>query len=288
MKKVINILVIVFLLLNLGFYVNAETNVIGGADFNVAIVSPLETNGAIPINVQDQHTRTFDVYFGQTIGNLTTLASDAIEDTYIINVTTGHGIIIGDGISMFDVVSGRVYVGTALNVTGDIIDLDTPINANYSSAFSFLARRTYDINVDGSVTRQIFNVPVPPIDVEIDITRIMFQMTTTNFPELDMFGDIAGGIERGLIFRVVNGRKVNYFNVKTNGELVNLMYDVTFYEAAKHGVNGLGGRLTYAGQEKHGVTIRLVPGDELQIIVQDDLTSIGLFKIIATGHEVTD
>ncbi|GAG07260.1 unnamed protein product, partial [marine sediment metagenome] len=162
----------------------------------------------------------------------------------------------------------------------------------YPTATTSVIRSTKDMNVDGSVTRKTFAI-TPPVDIEIDVTRIMFQMITTGFPELNMFGDIVGasppfGLFRGVVFRVVNGKNVNYFNAKQNSDLALLMYDVKEYEAAKHGVNGIGGRLTYSGQSKHGVTIRLALGDTLEIIIQDDLTSLLKFRMLAAFHEVED
>lgn len=253
----------------------------------VNITSPVESNGGIPVNIQDQHSLTSDLYFSQVVGVTSSLTLQAIEHSYNITVTPGHGIITGDQLVMFDIIGDRLYIGNVLNVLTNTILLDTPVNYNYSTNFSSVVRSTKDMNVDGSTNRQTFQIS-PPIGVEIDITRVMFQIITDDFPELDMFGDISGGLVRGVVLRAVNGQTVNYFNVKTNGELVNLMYDVSFYEAAKHGVNGLGGRLTYGGQSKHGVTIRLGQGDTLEAIVQDDLTSLNLFRMIGTFHIVTD
>lgn len=247
----------------------------------------VESNGAFAVNVQDQHSKTGDLFFSQVIGSPVTLASDATIDTYTLTMSGGHGILVGEQLVLYDAVSGRLYIGEALVVVTNTITLDTPLNYSYPSATSALVRSTKDLNVNGSVTRQTFSI-TPPVDIELDITRIIFQMETTNFPELDMFGDIAGGITRGVVFRVINGINVNYFNAKHNSDLAILMYDIKEYEAAKHGTNGLGGRLTYAGQSKHGVTLRLAQGDSLEIIIQDDLTGIGKFRIVAAFHEVTD
>jgi len=247
----------------------------------------VETNGGMAVNVQDQHTRAFDVFFSQTVGTPTTLSIDAVINAWTVTLTAGHGAIAGEQLVIYDVAADRLYVGGILVVATNVITLDTPISYDYLAVSSVVVRATRDLNVNGASTRQTFAV-APPITSPIDITRIMFQMTTTDFPEMNMFGDIAGGLTRGLVLRVVNGINVNYFNVKTNGELVNLMYDVSFYEAAKHGVNGLGGRLTYGGTSKHGVTIRLGTGDSLEIIIQDDLTSIPQFHMIASGHVVGD
>jgi hypothetical protein len=46
--------------------------------------------------------------------------------------------------------------------------------------------------------------------------------------------------------------------------------------------------MTYAGQNKHGVTLRIGGGEAIECIIQDNLTGLLSFKIIACGHIVTD
>lgn len=247
----------------------------------------VEPNGGMAVNIQDQHTKAFDVFFSQTISSTPTLALDAVINDYLIVCSVGHGILAGEQLVISDSVSNRVFIGDVLGVSVNNISLDTPLNFSFPTATTSIVRSTKEMDVDGSVTRQTFAV-YPPVDIDIDITRIMFKLISNDLPEMDMFGDIAGGLTRGVVLRSVNGENINYWNVKTNGELVNLMYDVKEFEAAKHGVNGLGGRLTYAGPSKHGVTIRLGQGETLEAIIQDDLTSLVSFRMIACGHLVGD
>jgi hypothetical protein len=67
------------------------------------------------------------------------------------------------------------------------------------------------------------------------------------------------------------------------------MFDFNLFLATNpQGVNGLVGRLTYAGQAKHGVTLRFGPNEGLEFIIQDNLTALVKFRIMAQGHLVTD
>ena len=155
-------------------------------------------------------------------------------------------------------------------------------------ANTIVVETTTALNVNGSGTRQTFTVGTPA-NLELDITRILFQMTCTDPPEFSEFGDIAGGLSRGIVCRVVNDVTTNLFNAKTNADLALLMYDWTVYEETKApSVNGISGRLTYGGQSKHGVTIRLAANEHLEVIIQDDLTSLLSFRMQASGHIVTD
>ena len=101
-----------------------------------------------------------------------------------------------------------------------------------------------------------------------------------------MFGDIGGGLLRGITIRRVDGTTQNILNAKTNGELKSIMFDYDPETVAQNGQNGFTGRLTFAGQNKLGAVVRLGEGEDLQMIVQDDLTSLVDFEIIAEGSEV--
>ena len=245
-------------------------------------------NGAVDVNVQDQTSPTFDLFFSETLDDTLTLANDAIIDAYSIDLNAGHGAQVGDQLAIYNLGANRIYIGDIIAVNVDTIELDTPINFTYDATTSVVVRTTKELNVDGSTTRRVFKIE-PPIDLEIDITRIMLKIICSSPPEFSMFGDIAGGLSRGVVMRRTDGTNTNYFNVKTNGELANLMYDVAFYDQTKtQGVNGVTGRLTYGGQGKHGAVIRLAKNERLEIIIQDDLTSLNSFRIIASGHLTID
>jgi hypothetical protein len=254
----------------------------------ISIQSPLESNGAMPVNIQDQASRAFDIFFTQDVGSPTTLTTDTVEDTYVISVTTGHGFVSGDDFVIIDPVTQRGFTGEVLSTAGDnAVTLDRPLTFNFPSATSIVQKRTKDLNVDGSGTPQIFTVGSPLTGV-LDVTRIMIQMTTTDPSLFNLFGDLSA-LERGLQFRIVNGVTNNLWNAKNNAELANLMYDIQFFDASHpQGVNGLAGRMTYAGQTKHGVVLRITGGESLEIIIQDDLQGLLSFRIIACGHLVTD
>ena len=87
---------------------------------------------------------------------------------------------------------------------------------------------------------------------------------------------------------ITGGDYVNYWNAKFNGEIALVCYDFTYASKAPAGSFGLRFRNSYGGQAKHGVTIRLDPGDTLEVLVQDDLTDLEEFHMMAQGHLVTD
>ena len=74
----------------------------------------------------------------------------------------------------------------------------------------------------------------------------------------------------------------------SNAEIAGIMFDMNIYSAAnpQQGFDGLNARLTFGGQSKLGVVIRIASGEDLQLIVQDDLTGLLAFEIMIEGHIV--
>lgn len=245
----------------------------------------LNNDNSLDVNIQDQTTRALDLPFHQTLGT-TTLASDVSQDEYVITASNGHGISVGESIAIYDVAAEQGFGGPkALVVDGDTITLDSPATADLAAATSIVSRGTNEMAVNGAVTRQTFEITNPFITPE-HITRILFMMELDSAPTLAKFGDLSA-LARGLVFRATNGEYVNYFNVKKNADFALLMYDLTFFTAAGFGQDGLAGRYSFGGPEKHGVVIQLDQGQSLEMIVQDDLTDLASFQCIAVGHEVS-
>jgi hypothetical protein len=65
-----------------------------------------------------------------------------------------------------------------------------------------------------------------------------------------------------------------------------LCFDAQYTTRAPAGENGFRFRNSYAGQSKHGGVLRLAPSDTLDIILQDDITGLTDFQMMAQGHVV--
>jgi hypothetical protein len=80
----------------------------------------------------------------------------------------------------------------------------------------------------------------------------------------------------------------NLFNFKTNKDMVSTMYDFNVFQASNpsQGIDWFAWRLTFAGQNKLGVSIRVEDVENLQVIVQDDLTWLVEFVITVEWHVV--
>ena len=265
---------------------------------SIGITSPLETTArggtGIPVFVQDQTTGVLDLPFLQDLGAIT-LAADTVVGSRNITLTAGHGLTTGanarDIIELADSVNGSHFMQTELvTVTGDVILLDSPVNRIYTAASDLVGVSKRQMNVDGSTTPQIFDIsPLP--QQSGDITRIICELRDTVAMDFETFGGIPA-LTNGLVLRVNNGDGTyrHIANFKSNGSIIQMCFDHSFATNNGGGTRAFTARLSFAGQEKHGVAVRLDgavgTGERLELIVQDDLTGLTRMQWMAQGSEV--
>jgi hypothetical protein len=244
------------------------------------------TDKAVHVMQFDQTTPPLIVYLNQ-VECITALASDFSIDEYDIEVTDATDFSVGGYVGVFNAIAARFYAANVLAVNGTTITMDTPSDFDFSAG-DRVQCGTKEMSVDGSVTPQIFSIRADPsIDITIDITRIIIHMIGTSTMDDALFGDL-DALARGVVLRRIDGITQNILNVKTNGEFGELAFDKVYDTKAPAGFTGFSCRLTFAGQNKMGVAIRLGPSDDLQLIVQDNLSGLVSFRIVAEGHLVSD
>jgi len=252
-------------------------------DMDVNIISSV----ALDVNVQDQVSPAIISKFKMETNRTTSVGVVAIDDHTIV-VANATGFAIGTYFIIIDATSNRFGLATVVGVSGTTITLDTPFDFAYPSGSVITANIT-NMNVDGSSITKTFNLrdEVVNIPTSFDVTRIILTALTASAPSLADFGDLPK-LTYGIVLRRVDGTTQNIFNAKSNADLANLMFDfvLTTVSNPNQGQNGFVGRLTFAGQNKIGVAIRLAPGENLEIVIQDDLLGLTSFEVIAEGHIV--
>jgi hypothetical protein len=252
----------------------------------------IEPNGSMPVTLQDQHTPVVIAHFSILEQSTTTTAPVAIGD-YVIPLTSVTGVTPGKLLSIFDPASIRFSIANVISVASLNVTIDRPIDFAFPSA-SYVDVSEPDLAVNGAVTPVVAGIrnnagspPPPGIELSMDVTRILFQGITATACDLSLFGDLAA-LTNGIVCRKRDGSYFNIFNAKTNGDLAGIMYDFQIFDASNpvQGVDGFTGRLTWAGQSKMGVTVRLAIDEDLEMIIQDDLTGISRLEIVAEGSIV--
>ena len=249
---------------------------------------------ALDVALQDQTTDAIIVYFNQ-VHDSTALAvsvPDITTEPRIIVVDDATGIVVGSYIILFDPASVRFSTFFATAVNGVNITLDSPIDFEYPIG-TFVDVAIVDMSVNGSVTPEVFGlrgVGAPPgVELSFDVTRIIFTCIADSPVSLSLFANLTA-LTNGLLLRSRNTRVKNIFNAKDNREIQGLMFDYTPSTATNpaQGEDGFVSRLTFGGQNKIGVVIRLPIGEDLEVWAQDNLLGITSFRIHAEGHIVED
>lgn len=241
--------------------------------------------GSVDVNIQDQYTRPFAVKVNQIINANINLTNQAVIGSYDINVTAGHGIAVGDEITILEQNGmARLWYGEVQGVSGNTITMDSPAPNNFTIEGTVIFEYTAELNIDGSTNAQVFGI-TNFFAESVDITRVIFHCTDATSMDDGRFCG-GNGLDRGLLFRkkTLKGDYINYWNVKTNGDFRLLAYDLDYNEKAPAGAFGMAMRLTYGGQSKHGVVIRLEPGESLEVVNQDDLTGLASGDFVLEGH----
>jgi len=257
---------------------------------------PIETSDrggrGVAVFVQDQTTGVLDLPFLQA-GNSITLAANTVVDSNNITLTAGHGLTTatnaGDVIEIADDTNGSFFIQVEIvTVTGDVVLLDSPVNRIYTTGGSSISHSIKAMNVNGSVTPQIFTI-APLSNQSGDMVRIICEMRDNAAMDFETFGGGAA-LTNGLVVRVDNGDGTfrHLYNFKSNGDIIVQGFDHDFAENIGGGTRGFTARITWAGQPKHGVAIRLDGslGEELQMVVQDDLTGLTRLNWVAQGSEL--
>jgi len=139
-----------------------------------------------------------------------------------------------------------------------------------------------NMNIDGSSAPIIFKIK-PGIDESLKIARIIVYVEDSGTFDAEKWGNgitMSNGIEFKL---KQNGIPVNKlgFNIKSSGDMAGICHDLN-HQAFGTGNEFVTFRLTFT---KAGRYVRLsgAEGDEMQCIINDDLSGLVKMHIIAQG-----
>ena len=244
------------------------------------------TNGGLDINIQDQHTKVIHGFFAKLTATPTTLSVAASAGDYTLTVTNTAGFVDGAQLELVDAAGTAMFATQLGAISGNTLTIDTPVERPFAIGATIFPMNT-NMKVDGSSTVQIFQFGPVGLVFEVDITRVMGYLQSSTTMDDGKFGGITA-LTKGCVFRKNNGDGTyyNYGNAKTNGALSMANFDFAYTAKAPGGSYGARWRGTFAGPSKRGVTIRLSAGESLEWLIQDDLTGLDVFNLMAQGHIV--
>jgi len=259
-------------------------------DATTGATAEVETNGEMSVHDHTADSPIIIVPF-HTVTNTTTLAAaPTVQEDYSFDVTVTTGFVAGAYITIWNTAGNRWYQGHQVGaVATNTVTVDTPIDFEYQIGDQ-VSGGSSDMAVKGSVTPVHYHIryPDPGLTIVGDITRIILVMECGGACSWAEFGDQTA-LTNGLILRKSTASTLhNILNAKSNKELANVMYDLDILLAAgPAAVDAVKGRMTFSGLSKMGTVVRLDSGEDLEFIVQDNISGLTTFKVFAEGYVST-
>jgi hypothetical protein len=248
------------------------------------------TSGAA-VFIQDQTTPTLSTPFLNTRTSVTLASAPAINQN-IISLEPGHGVVDGEIIEMALAGTQKFMQSEVVSVSVNDITLDQPVNQAYQTT-DIIVVSSNNLLVDGSSTPVVFSVlPLPTQSG--DMVRMILELRggANQVMDFSKFGSDAA-LTNGCVLRVNHGdgTYTNKFNFKSNSDFIKQGFDHGFLTPQTgNTITGFISRVTWGGQSKHGVVIRLdgAAGEALELVIQDNLSTTNntRFNLGAQGHEL--
>ncbi len=234
----------------------------------------LESDGSVPVTGQLRITPiVISPLFLLT--DEVTMDAASIGDTSI-TVSDATNIVDGSHLVITDSTSDVFHIGDVVGApAGLVVTLDTPLGFNFDALSNVtVGEHNMALSVGTLAAPVIFQARVPTAlqsTNAFDTWRIMFSAITSSLGDLSEFGD-GPALTNGIVLRKKNadGTFFNIHNAKTNGDLKEMMFDFDLLTAIGQGADGFSGRFSL---DKLGGIIRLEQGDDLQLLIQDDMTT---------------
>lgn len=235
--------------------------------------------------IQDQTTELVDVFFCKLLNNVT-LSWWVLLDTNTAIFVAWHNFVIGN-IACFKEWS-HFFQAEVIWVNTNTITLDRPFDFAFTTN-AIVTRTTNNMNTDWSTTPQIYKISPVWLSKKFDITKLIFHMEDDVAMDSWKFWGIAE-LTKGIVLRKKDWVYKSIFNAKTNGDFSHHCESTQYDDKAPSGKYWFKATKSIWWQHNHWVVIRLDPAlnDELQVIIQDNLTALTEFHCIALGHVVDD
>lgn len=248
----------------------------------ISSMTPLESNGGVPVNPQDQATEIVGEWLSLKVGDTKSLTQATVLGQYTVNVTADHGIVANDEI-LIECPTKRFF-GKVASVNVNELTLAQPLNYSFPIVGTEVREVNRNLNVNGAVTPVKFSFGLMATSkVSYHITGIRFKITDGTAMDDGTFGGIAE-LTRGVVLQIVSkGEIIRQMNITSNGMFSLLMDNSEYAAKAPSGLYGFSAM--YNLKSDNGIVAKLEASDTIEVIVQDDLTNLTRFCVYAIGHQ---
>lgn len=243
-------------------------------------------SGAINVHDVDVHHQGVVRKFHTDPGIDSNLNGAVASGDITMTLVSATGFTVGKTITTgIDVTGGTQSFYEITIVVGNVITLDRPVDLALADATNIHVTEIDLSSTAGTLSSPVIYHVEPEIDAGWHITRLILTMThSTSLGDLGLFGDLPR-LTNGVLVRTNNnGSYGNITNWKDNSDIKIDFFDLEFdTRSGNKGTFGTSGRGTFT---KLGMVVELLGVDtqSLEILIQDDITSLDTFVVSAQGH----
>lgn len=222
----------------------------------------------------------FQYFLMHELKNEIVLTSDVSVDDLIINVSPGHGFLIGESIVLW---SDNMFIQSIVkNVNVNQITIDEPSPLPFSIQTTVVVRGTVSMNNNFVGNEKSYVFRMYNSVHKIEITSVVLTMWHALPADDGKFGG-APALSKGVLFRSTNEKNVNlgiYVNnlsFKARGAVVE------YTDSAPAGTYST--NILFNLVESFGQSLCISPqkGEYLYAFLQDNLSSLNLMNISLLG-----
>lgn len=261
------------------------------ADTQQPVPFTLDNDLSLRVRQQDALNEVIELFLVQDIDTFTLNSNTNIWDTQI-SINTATPPVAWNVVCLKE--WERFLQIDILSVVNDwgwnyTLNLDSPLDFAFTTAWN-CAIQTKDLTINWSLASpQIFRITPSWLNKNVywDITRIMFEIQDDTTMDSAKFWWIPK-LANWIVLRKKDWIYKNIWNVKTNWDFKLRAFDLDYDDKAPAWVFWMYVRRTFNWHDKNWVVIRLSAenNDELQLIIQDDLTELSVFRVMVQGHVV--
>lgn len=242
-------------------------------------------SGALAVYDNNIYKKLVNEHFHLHTGVSENIAIASSAGDTAITVDDGSVFSVGDYVQIEEGTTVENDFPRITIIATNLLTLDAPLDNAFTTAATVEAVEINLVTTAGSLASPITYIVKAPSDEVWKIERILITIGDDAAMDDGKFGGITA-LTNGVVLRESDGSTNKLTVWKTNGDMAEDMFDVTYSAAnlGPAGENGLRGRWTF---KKAGVAIELdgsLPG-HLQVLIQDDITALSTFMIKAQGHK---
>ena len=216
----------------------------------------------------------------------TPLAGDIAIEATVLTLTSAVGFATGDRILIDDGTNSEHHLPQITDLTGVTATLDGPIDHAYLAANTTITKVLVNLEgLVGTIGAPISYVVKPHASEVWHLTRLNFSIQHAVAADDGKFGGIAA-LGNGVVLRtntaLLGLRTLT--NWKANKDMIEDMYDVKYSDKVGSSNNGTNGRWSFKQRAQFVIRLDGSQGDEFEILIQDNLTTLVDFQINLQGH----